>query len=470
MHLIIQSIMKVKRRMKMADIEKRHNIDSNKLSGESYFNSILQEAYTCGLLDEFELENIQLQCISLLAYKSERYNMGGSSSIRVETAESIMKSILYSIGLYLKSLQDPDRAAAELKSEKISELYERGRKLVYNRFQEAKRIYEMVQRNKIETLNHSYNSTLSENGIGIFFRSYNIEYEAHDYPASIDYQLCNPVNDLAGIEFIQEYLENLYLENEFCMNFAAEKIHHLLYGYDKGYADLLINIFEQVLTAALGCSFANRSISELNITGEDTQRLYEKLIKYDNHTLMLNIHKAVKDIFEELNIANPSLQRYIDSSLPKIASSIENALKLDTLNNVFITSVNPDLEPKIQFETGVKMDDEEYRRLIDELLRCRYSSDKLELIKEKVRSFDDLEDILFDAQLEEEEFILLFNTLGDVEIAAMIKRHPFESGIQAVDLSEAEQVVRLRLGNYVRQLSNNRQEQIFQIVKQLIEC
>lgn len=43
---------------------------------------------------------------------------------------------------------------------------------------------------------------------------------------------------------------------------------------------------------------------------------------------------------------------------------------------------------------------------------------------------------------------MLFNTLGDVEIAEMIKRHPFESDIQ-VDLSEEEQVVRLYLENYM---------------------
>ncbi|PHO08198.1 hypothetical protein BFT35_01675 [Thermoanaerobacterium thermosaccharolyticum] len=452
----------------MANIEKRLIIDSNKLSSEFCFNSILQEAYTCGLLDESDLENIQLQCISLLADKCERYNMGESGSIRVETAESIMKSNLYTIGLYLKSLPNPDHAAAELKLEKISELYERGRKLVYNRFQEARHIYNLVQNNKLDTINHSYNSTLSEEGIGGFFKSYNIEYEAHDIPASIDYQLCNPVNDLVGIEFIQEYLENLYLENEFCMNFAAENIHHLLYGYDKGYADLLINIFEHVLTAALGCSLAERNIRELSISQEDVQNLYKKLLKYDNYTLMLNIHKAMKNIFEELNITNPSLQRYIEKSLPKIASSIENALKLNTLSKVFIIPANPNLEPKIRFESGVKMDDEEYRRLIEELLICRYSSDKLELIKQKVKSFDDLEDVLLDAKLEEEEFISLFNTLGDVEIAAMINRHPFESDIQAVDLSEAEQILRLYLRNYVNQLPSNRQEQIFQIVEHLI--
>ncbi|MDD4753732.1 MAG: DUF6179 domain-containing protein, partial [Desulfitobacteriaceae bacterium] len=377
----------------MANIEKRHIINSHNLSGEFYFNSILQEAYTCGLLNESDLENIQLQCISLLSYKSDRYNMGESSSIRVETAESIMKSNLYSIGLYLMSLPDPDYAVKELKAVKISELYERGKKLVNTRFQIAKLIYNMVQKNKLDTLNHSYNSTLSENGIEIFFKAYNLEYEAHDCPASIDYQLCNPVNNLAGIEFIRKYLENLYLENEFCKNFAAENIHHLLYGYDKGYADLLINIFEQVLTAALGCSLASRNIRELNILEEDIQYLYKKLLKYDKHALMLNIHKATIDLFAELNITNLSLQKYIERSLPKIASNIESVLKINTLNKVFISLVNPDFEPQIHFESSVKMDDEDYRRLVEELLRCRHSSDKLELIKEKVKSFDDLEDI-----------------------------------------------------------------------------
>ena len=450
----------------MANIEKQHIINSHNLSGEFYFNSILQEAYICGLLNESDLENIQLQCISLLAYKSERYNMGESSSIRVETAESIMKSNLYSIGVYLKSIPDPDYAAFELKTVKISELYERGRKLVNTRFQTAKRIYNMVQKNKLDTLNHSYNSTLSENGIGIFFKSYNLEYEAHDSPASIDYQLCNPVNDLAGIEFIQKYLENLYLENEFCKKFATENIHHLLYGYDKSYPELLINIFEQILTTAWDVLLP-RSVRELNISPEDTRRLFEKLLAYDKHTLMLDMHKAARNISEELKITNPSLQQYIEKSLPKIAFAIESALRLNTLGKVFIAPVNPDLEPKIHFESGAKMDDEEYRRLIEELLNCRYSSDKLELIKEKVKSFADLDDLLLDAQLGEEEFISLFNTLGDVEMAVMIKRHPFEEEILAVDLSEAEQRVRLYLKNYINQLPGDRQEQIRQIAEYL---
>ncbi|MEG6616183.1 DUF6179 domain-containing protein [Peptococcaceae bacterium 1198_IL3148] len=46
---------------------------------------------------------------------------------------------------------------------------------------------------------------------------------------------------------------------------AAEDIHHLLYGYHEGYGDLLINIFEHVLTAAVGCMFANGSVTKVTL-------------------------------------------------------------------------------------------------------------------------------------------------------------------------------------------------------------
>lgn len=451
----------------MGNIEKRHIIDSNKLNGEFYFASILQEAYGRGLLSDSDIENIQMQCIKLLAYKTERYNSGDSSSIRVETAESIMKSNLYTIGLYLKSLPDPDVAAEELKGARIHEMYEKGRKLINAKFNTAKHIYKLVEKNKLATLNYTYNATLDEKGIGLFFKLYNPDYEAHECPSSIDYQLCSPAFDLAGVEFIQKYLENIYLENQFCWNFDMENIHHLLYGYDKGYKDLLINIFEQVLTGALGCSLANRSIVELNISEKDIKCLYNELSKHDSNTLALKLGVAAKRIFEELNITNPSLQKYVEKGLQKIAPGIANGVNTRTLDKVFVSPVNPEAFPKIHFISQSKMDDDEYRKLIDELLICRYSSDKLSLIREKVKSFGDLEDILFDGELTEEEIFSVFNTLKDVEIAAMVKRHPFNSGIEAVDLSEEEQTLRLYLKTYIGQLAADRQKQIFDMANQL---
>lgn len=453
----------------MANIKKRHLLDSNNLSSESYFTSILQEAYSKGIFNDSDMENIQLQCIKLLAYKSEGYNRGKSSSIRLEAAESIMKSNLYTIGVYLKSLPDADYAVSELKTAMILEMYEKGRKLINVKLHTAKHIYKLVQKNKLNTLNYTYNATLNDNGIGSFFESYNPDYEAHETSASIDYQLCNPVNDLAGVEFIEKYLENLFFENEFCRSFLTEDIHHLLCGYDEGYKDLMINIFEQILTSALGCMFANHSVVKLNISGEEIQRLNNELSQDDDHSLALKVRKATDKILEELNITSLSVRRYIEKSLPKITWNIINAVKTNTLGKTFVSPTNPGMKPRIQFLSGVKMDDEDYRKFIDELLACRYSSDRLAFIKEKVKSFGDIEDVLFDAQLREEEITSVFGILGDAEIAALLRRHPFKSDIQAVDLSEAEQKLRLYLKNYMDKLGSDRQGQIFEIVNQLID-
>lgn len=453
----------------MSNIEKLHIINGNNLSGESYFTSILQEAYTCGLLYDSDIENIHLRCLEFLACKSERYNCGRSSSIRVEQAESIMKSILYTIGLYLKSLPDADSAVSELKTAIIPEMYENGRRIIRTKLHTAKHLYILVQENKLNTINYTYNATVNDEGIGSFFKLYSPEYEAHEIPASIDYQLCNPVNDLAGVEYIQKYLENLLVENEFCSCFNAEDIHHLLCGYDKGYKDLLINIFEHVLTAALGCSLAKRSVFKLDISEEEIQRLYYELLKDDYLSLALKISKASDKVLEELNITKPSLRTYIERSLPKVTISITNAVKTNALGKTLVSPINLDLKPKIQFLPGVKMDNKDYRKLINELLICRYSSDKLALIKEKVKSFSDMEDVLLDTDLSEEETTRLFDILGDVEIAALIKRHPFKSDIQAVDLSEGEQALQLSLKRYFDQLATDRQETILEIVNRLID-
>lgn len=450
------------------NIEKRHIVKNKNLSGDAYFVYILQEAFSKELLNQWEIENIQLQCLNLLQSKSENYNGGKSSSIKVEAAQSIMKSNHYAIGLYLKSLPDADSAVSELKTTNILQLYKRGRKLINTKLGAAKISYELVKKNKLATINYTYNATLNE-GVGSFFTSYNPDYEAQETPASIDYQLCHDVTGLTGVEFIQKYLENLLLENEFCRNFAAEDIHHLLCGYDEGYKDLLINIFEQVLTAAMGCSLANRPVGRLAITGDEIQSLQKTLANHNDQALALKIGNAVERVLEELAVTSLPMRRYIETSLSEITPRIIWSVKTKTLAKTFVSPLNPDLEPSIRFFSGGKMDDQDYRKLINELLICRYSSDKIAIIKEKVKSFSDLEDVLLDARLSEKESAQVLGILGDVEIAALIKRHPYQFAIEAVQLTEAEQSLRLSLKRYVEQLAVERREKILAISDQLIE-
>ncbi|WP_330998158.1 DUF6179 domain-containing protein [Pectinatus frisingensis] len=219
----------------------------------------------------------------------------------------------------------------------------------------------------------------------------------------------------------------------------------------------------------MGCLLAHRNVVMLNISADEIQILYNELSTYNDNSLALTVYKASEKVLEELNITSPSLRRYIEKGLLQITTNIAHAIKTNNLTKVFVFPFNPDLNPGIKFSSGVKMDDEDYRKLIGELLLCRYASDKLGLINERIKSFDDLEDILIDAHLSEEEIHLVFSILEDIEIAALINRHPFQSDIQAVDLSEAEQSLRLYLKNYIARLPTDRQEQVFEIMAHLID-
>lgn len=453
----------------MANLDRIHFIDPSALDGEAYFASLLQAAFDCGLVSDEDIENIQLQCIKLLAQKVTDFTGGGSSSVRVETAESIMKSNLYVMGLYLKSLPDADLASAELKRAAISDLYQKGRKIMRTKLGIARNIYSLAQKNQLATPHAAYSATLGRNGLGRFFRAYNPDYSAHEIPAALDYQLANPVTGLAGIEYIHKYLESIYLENEFCRNFAAGDIEQLLHGYNPEYKDLPVNIFELALTAAVGCELASCNPLSLAVTETDITYLQHKLAQESGQSLQAIIGQAAAAVLGELQSGSSSLRSYIDKCLPRIAAVVNQAVRNGGLGQVFIVPANPQHQQKIEFISGVGMSDDEYRTLIGELMACRYSSDKLALIRQKVKSFGDFEDVLNDAELDDDEIIAMLGVLGEVEVAALLRRHPEKPEIQAYELSASEEAIQLCLKKYLDQLPVGQQETIREIARQLVD-
>lgn len=443
----------------MESIEKYSTIDRSKLDEEFYFQSLLEKAYHCNMLTDTDIEFIQYGCLELLAYRTERYNSGDSSSVSVEVAENIMKSNLYTIGIWLKSFSCTDDAVATLKKVKSSKLYDCGRERITSKINAAKQIFMMTMKNKIDTDNYTYNSTVVD-GIKGFFKIYNPDYEAHEIHITADYPLCNPIRNLAGIEFIEKYLESIYYENMFCRYFSADDIRHLLYGYDEGYCDLIFNIFEQVLTTAIGCELVDSDVISLNITKAQLEYLYAALLNKSDeeiHSLILN---ASKNLYCDLNFTSIPLQKYIEKCLPGITSAVCHSIKENTLDKVFIVKQYPEYNPHIQFSFGEKMDDELYRKIIDEIMNCRCLSDKLAIIKDNIHSLCDMEDLLIDAELSENEVMAVLFELSLFEIAALAKRHPYKSEIEAIDYSESEINLQSCLHNYISSQNSKDQEQI----------
>lgn len=428
----------------MANIEKRSRIHPERLSGEFYLTSLLQEALEQQEMCAAELEGIQVQALQLLAATIERYNRGESSSVQVEVAQAIMESNFYIIGLYLKTLPDAASALAAVKTEPLEKLHRKGCRVMQAKLNTARHLYLLVRQTKIQTANESYNATLG--GIQSFFDLYNPDFEAHESPADIDYQLANPVIDLAGVEFMIQYLKRLYLENLFCAYFDPAALHEIMLGYDAGYKDLLINLFAQALQNALGCLLLKKDVFSLRIEPADMGKLRHMLGGQTKAGVYELLRRETDKLITALPTQNGELTQYIRSTLPELAARLRSTVRQNALQT-FFPPRRAEAIKTIQYSMGKKMEDEKYRAVLSELLSCTHQGDRIRIIKEHIRSLADMEDLLLDGELSEFETFTVLDLLADIEITVLINRH---SGLDTADLPEAEANFRLHLENYLR--------------------
>ena len=448
-------------------LDKIRIIDRAQLNEEYYFQSLLEQAHNKGILSDNDIERMQYECLALLAYKTERYNSGDSSSIRVEKAQDIMTSILFTLGLWLKTCPNPDDAITALQNEPIDELYQKGRKRVDTMLAAAKTLHGKLLHQLIDTPNVFYRATI-ESGILGFFKLYYPDYAAHEIHITADYPLYNPMPKLVGIEFIKAYLIAATYENQFCGYFSNDDIHHLLCGYEEDYRELLLNIYEPVLTAAIGCILAGTDVYRLDVAETGASFLREAFEGQSKDKITVTIEEAVNELNNRFQFP-PGIARYLQSSLPIIAGKIEMAARAHTLDRVFFTPAYPENNPKILFSYGEKMDDEQYRRVIEEIGQCRFSQDKVVIIKEHIRSLADLQDVLQDADLTEDEVQAVLRELSLPEIAALTKQYQLQSDIEPFELREGERLLRECLRRFISALPPVRQKLIAQASKTMQE-
>ena len=309
-------------------------MEADKLDSEYYFQSLLGQAYTKGLLGDGDIERLQYECLNLLAYQTERYNAGDSSSVRVEKAQDIMASDLFTISLWLKAYANPDDAVTALLNEPINEIYRKGRKRIDTMLASTKTTHAKLLERLIDTPNVFYRSTI-DGGIKGFFKLYYPDFAAQEIHITADYPAFNTIPKLAGIEFIHSYLHCLYYENLFCRNFTAEDMHHLLCGYVEDYEEHVINLYEPVLLAALGCAIAKTGLPRLDLTENGAAYLYRLFAGIRQGEVAALIHNAATELTRYF-VCPQGLIQYIHRSLPLIIARIELAIREQTLDRIFV--------------------------------------------------------------------------------------------------------------------------------------
>lgn len=381
----------------------------NKNSNDLVF--LLNENLQQTNFTEAEIAAIKGNMISLLGKRTERYTMGESSSIPVEKAEELFKSICFTLGLVSKK-----RGVSILKREDMFNLLKAGWDIIEAMMDTGRKLLKQVNESTVLNENLSYQDTLRE--IEKSFKIYDYRFFAHEMPCDIDYQLCSPVPEtLQGIEYVNEYLNRLLLENSFCQHFGKTEIIRLLQAYCLDYKGLLINIFEPVAINAMGLAVINKEVISLDISDWDRKRILQELENWTDNEVTTKLDRVMDTICGQLEIRDKEQCNYVYEALFAQYPRIKSQVALKNLSGVFLSLWNDSSENiiKTQYIDGDMMEDERLRNLISEIISCRFVSDKIALVKENVHSLRDMVEVL-NVCFWEEEIIQLFKTFTDTEI------------------------------------------------------
>lgn len=409
----------------MNQIVKQSPIDQSSLDTEQYFQSLFYEACQKQLLTDMQIERIQMELVELMGKEVERLTNGESSSIRVEKAQALLKSVTYSIGIYLKRMEDTQEALELLKNKRLSELFQQGMDTAAKMKEKAFYLLQNIQKNRILVNNYAYHDTIM-NGIPGFFHDYDLEFGADDIPGSIDYPLLCSVSGLLGVEYEYEYLRRLTLENDFLMNFPLENIQELLNSFDPESEHMLVNLFELVFNNVIGCELAGLEIRSLNIPAVEQNLLKNKLMNKTREELKLDFTAAYEAACKELKLSPESLP-YAVPALSQLVSRVYHNIQTDTLHKVFLVFYIhvPEEEP---YMDGEPMADERLRNLMEELSAVRYTKEKLDKIRAEVRSLYDLTELL-DECFDDGEYEQVLNLLSETEKNVLKKRLLLQAGV-----------------------------------------
>lgn len=445
----------------MTVLDVLHPILPERLNSRYYFQSLIEQAHLCGLLSDQELSKIQTELVIVLAVQTDKWSQGKSSSIPTEKAQELLTSAAFVIGVQLKTYQTPENAVEALKAEPLKSLFEKGLKLVQRKITISRHRQKRITAHLLNTPNVYYRSTIVD-GINGFFKLYRPQFSAQEIHITADYPTYLGRPNFDGIEFIERYLRCIEAENEFCMHFAPQDIHHLLCGLTQDYRSIPMNLFEPVFLSALGLAILHRNPEQLDLSREDIVSLHRFFSKKSEQEIQFILENMFCDLDRKMELPEIS-KRYIHLCIPKFTKTIHKSVALKTMDKVFLVPSYPERESKITISYGERMEDTKYQELVERILQANDGKDKVDLILQEVHSLADLLDILSDAELYKEDFDLLINLLPAPVFAALLNQFPNDDFLER----ESEKLLYNALQSRKQHISPEEMRQIKKITAAL---
>lgn len=399
----------------------KYKLKPSALNPDNYLISLINTAVAAQLISETDLLTIQSQLMDVFKQVLFRYTGGQSSSVTAATAQSLINSILYCLDARLLALNSPEDSLRELQSKTVLEIYQDGLTLVESCLEETRQLFVQTKATRIAIDLIAYNSTIDE-GLPGFLAHYDPRFQAHDTMADIDYPLAGNCQNKRGIFYIQEYIRMLNLENQFCSNFAGPDISRLMQNYGRtyriDYPEFLLNIFEIVFTNAVFAVMLHQGAPNLSISNSDRNFLRSQLYSLDLSLIPTALKQTVDRLIVQLGTSDSELIGYIKSAENNLIHRLLQALQNDSLDKLVITDL-PVRTVSATLEQREPMKDNDFCSLVNQLNQPIASEKKSALIMDNIRSLTDFIDVLEADCLVSQDYQVLFQHLGDLELSML---------------------------------------------------
>lgn len=268
---------------------------------------------------------------TLLRAQAAKWNGMDSTSLPVERAQDLLASLVYTIGAAVEA----GASREELLYGDLSDLLNRGRRALRERQRAAHVAWKLLCQELPPVRNVYYLSTVQN--LGLFFKRYDIYYEAHHVPCSVDYWLlCQVPEEQKGVHYVEAYLHRLQIENDFLNCFARADLIGLYERAIPDYEDFLFNLCEPVLTNAVGLALLGQPVRPLNVSETQRNALCAALTDRSATELERMVKEAVRLLCRELGMTVEDEVGYLIRAASGLPTRIAAACGRQDLSKFFL--------------------------------------------------------------------------------------------------------------------------------------
>ena len=266
---------------------------------------------------------------ALLMLQCQRYTGGEVSALPAETVAELLRSALFLVRL---GCEGEDLSAAG--TAQLDALLKKGQKKLKARLRSLKALCRAVQSTLPAAASVPEIETLAS--IGAALRLADSRLLVLTTEASIDYQLCVPVDDrLPGPIYLGEYLEQMFAENQIRNAFPAAALAARLEQFDPFWQEEISNLCRPAVETAVCLTLLGAQSDRLILSEEELAALAARLSGLSDDTLAGALDAAAQMLSQSLGLTGERAQKTVEFAARELAARLKPALRTGRLEQVF---------------------------------------------------------------------------------------------------------------------------------------